>query len=420
MTLLPDANVTSIQVKRDNGGHILIKTSYAAATPSFQYTMKVHIFFLQELQACKLDPYRYIWQSIRDQLPDKAAHPEVLQALVMRRRIRQAAEAAIRPACLPETKLPRDCHALQLASSTKYLIEEADRLLMNVFSGITDAAEEQVMSEQLRHEGVSGQVQAIAGMHLSGVDSWPIPAETPAGPARAEEFLLVELERALMRVYASTHDSRLLDRLQLLLAHHEARGYLDTLPVADRAGREEFTLSMKELKRHVRKPATICHTPKARCYLLVDSYGALVAGLAMGWAILSLYIAWRLMGGSTSAGISLNFAGPVIVVLGIDLLSCPADDCVAYMLKDRMKVWGKRYFRCIADWTGVFLPECNSWLCTSEGVKVGTCGVASQVIRPEALRPEVRAARAAPPDGPAELVMCYSKCCKLNMSKIKP
>ncbi len=41
MTLLPDANVTSIQVKRDNGGHILIKTSYAAATPSFQYTMKV-------------------------------------------------------------------------------------------------------------------------------------------------------------------------------------------------------------------------------------------------------------------------------------------------------------------------------------------------------------------------------------------
>ena len=46
----------------------------------------------------------------------------------------------------------------------------------------------------------------------------------------------------------------------------------------------------------------------------VDSFGALVAGLAMGWAILSLYIAWRLMGASTSAGISLNFAGPVIVV----------------------------------------------------------------------------------------------------------
>ena len=41
MTLLPDADVTNIQVKRDNGGHILIKTSYAAATPSFQYTMKV-------------------------------------------------------------------------------------------------------------------------------------------------------------------------------------------------------------------------------------------------------------------------------------------------------------------------------------------------------------------------------------------
>lgn len=43
---------------------------------------------------------------------------------------------------------------------------------------------------------------------------------------------------------------------------------------------------------------------------------------------------------------------------------------VAYMVKDRIKVWGKRYFQCIADWTGVFLPEYNSWLCTSEGVKV--------------------------------------------------
>ena len=54
----------------------------------------------------------------------------------------------------------------------------------------------------------------------------------------------------------------------------------------------------------------------------VDSFGALVAGLAMGWAILSLYIAWRLMGGSTSAGISLNFAGPVIVV-GLNTLCRP-------------------------------------------------------------------------------------------------
>ena len=45
----------------------------------------------------------------------------------------------------------------------------------------------------------------------------------------------------------------------------------DTAHAVFRAGREEFTLSMKELKRHVRKPATICHTPKARCYLLVSA-----------------------------------------------------------------------------------------------------------------------------------------------------
>ena len=42
-------------------------------------------------------------------LPDKAAHPEVLQALVMRRRIRQAAKAAH-----PPSLLARDQAAAQL------------------------------------------------------------------------------------------------------------------------------------------------------------------------------------------------------------------------------------------------------------------------------------------------------------------
>ena len=100
------------------------------------------------------------------------------------------------------------------------------------------------MFEQLRHGRVSGQLQAIARMHVSGGVNCPIPAESPAGPARAEEFILVELERALMRVYASTHDSCLLNRLQLLLAHHEARGYVDTLPVADRYARRIETFAM--------------------------------------------------------------------------------------------------------------------------------------------------------------------------------
>ena len=43
---------------------------------------------------------------------------------------------------------------------------------------------------------------------------------------------------------------------------------------------------------------------------------------------------------------------------------------IAYMLKDRIKIWGKRYFGNIADWVGVFRPEYDSWLCTDEGTKV--------------------------------------------------
>ena len=68
MTLLPDADVTSRQVKRDNGGHVLIKTSYAAATPSFQYTMKVlHPHLVS-------NPYRTITASLlRTALPTSCA-----------------------------------------------------------------------------------------------------------------------------------------------------------------------------------------------------------------------------------------------------------------------------------------------------------------------------------------------------------
>ena len=55
-----------------------------------------------------------------------------------------------------------------------------------------------------------------------------------AGPSRAEEFILVEMERALMRTYDATEDERLFDALQRLLAYHQARGYLGTLAVADR------------------------------------------------------------------------------------------------------------------------------------------------------------------------------------------
>ena len=51
----------------------------------------------------------------------------------------------------------------------------------------------------------------------------------------------------------------------------------------------------------------------------MDLFEALIAGVAMAWAILSLYIAWIVMGGPRSAGITLNFAAPVICVRELSL-----------------------------------------------------------------------------------------------------
>ena len=44
--------------------------------------------------------------------------------------------------------------------------------------------------------------------------------------------------------------------------------------------------------------------------------------------------------------------------------------------------------------------------------QVGTCGAISVVKRPEALSQRIRAARNAQTEGPAELVMCYTKRCR--------
>lgn len=43
---------------------------------------------------------------------------------------------------------------------------------------------------------------------------------------------------------------------------------------------------------------------------------------------------------------------------------------IAYMLKDRFKVWGQRYFGSIAEHLGIFVPVINSNLLTSSGLKV--------------------------------------------------
>ena len=54
------------------------------------------------------------------------------------------------------------------------------------------------------------------------------------GASEVDEFILIEMEQALMRVYNATHKKQLLASLNGLIKYHSARHYTATLPIMER------------------------------------------------------------------------------------------------------------------------------------------------------------------------------------------
>lgn len=52
--------------------------------------------------------------------------------------------------------------------------------------------------------------------------------------AEVDEFVVIEMEQALMRTFDATQNQRLLVSLDGLIRYHSARQYLATLPVMER------------------------------------------------------------------------------------------------------------------------------------------------------------------------------------------
>ena len=55
-----------------------------------------------------------------------------------------------------------------------------------------------------------------------------------SGASEADEFILIEMEQALMHAFDATQDQQLLACLKKLIKYHSARHYLATLPVMER------------------------------------------------------------------------------------------------------------------------------------------------------------------------------------------
>ncbi|KAK9803753.1 hypothetical protein WJX73_001638 [Symbiochloris irregularis] len=166
-----------------------------------------------------------------------------------------------------------------------------------------------------------------------------------------------------MQVQAQDH---LAQGMLLIQSKQEEQGFHHSRMVeADPGHNEQFTRHIKALKRNARSAVTLFHQNKEPTVLrpfLVDLVGASIAGIAMLWQVFGFFAGQRLSHvrlGSSPQGI---FAAPYIVV-----------SVVAYMIKDRIKEWGKRYLQPVAQAMGLEFPHRMAKILDQHGQEVGNC-----------------------------------------------
>ncbi|KAK9807007.1 hypothetical protein WJX72_010642 [[Myrmecia] bisecta] len=229
-----------------------------------------------------------------------------------------------------------------------------------------------------------------------------------AGPGPSSESLLHHAHDLVsMAIYA-------------LRAESERRGYVDSIIHEDDPHQNEaYTNRIKVLKHNaravvsmshqVRKPSTLLvDVVRKPSTLLVDVVGMTIAGMAMCLAVLAIWLASRLDGRGQF--------GPVYVTIIV----------VGYMLKDRMKEWGKRYLQPVASWFGFKFPDRIVHVVDQRGVRVGRCAETSKIVSDGAVPERVLLMRHHGTASPLrqatkpERVMTYHKEMKVRWDKLDP
>ena len=101
---------------------------------------------------------------------------------------------------------------------------------------------------------------------------------------------------------------------------------------------EAYTYRAKELKRLVRTPATLFFAMCRPTFVLIDIVGSLVAAASMCWAVLGLWLAWKVSQMSLVASdvppsvnqngsMAINFTFPFMIII-----------VISYVLNDRLTV----------------------------------------------------------------------------------
>lgn len=167
-----------------------------------------------------------------------------------------------------------------------------------------------------------------------------------------------------------------LDAISSLEDARRQAGYLESVIADDdKYDNEKFTNRIRILKRHAQAAISLSPTTLKPSTLLADVVGMCVAGIAMGLAVFSLWAAQH-WGGRNQWGIIYI----IIIVVG-------------YIIKDRLKEWGKRYLQPVAAWFGLDFPDRIIRVEDLRGHTVGRCRETVKVMRPGEVDKHVLALR---------------------------
>ncbi|KAK9863198.1 hypothetical protein WJX84_002124 [Apatococcus fuscideae] len=189
----------------------------------------------------------------------------------------------------------------------------------------------------------------------------------------AESFLIPtpELQSALSgKLDSNGHRAGLATACQLVRAciieledDRRRQGYSESIlsPNAPQ-GNEAYTNRLKVLKHNARAAVSLKPEVLKPSFLLADLVGSTIAGVAMATAVVGTWLAFGV------ANARNQFQAVYIAII-----------IVFYMLKDRIKEWGKRYLQPIAEWFGLEFPDRIVNVTDRRGCKVGQCKEATKI-----------------------------------------
>ncbi|KAK9815013.1 hypothetical protein WJX73_004876 [Symbiochloris irregularis] len=149
-------------------------------------------------------------------------------------------------------------------------------------------------------------------------------------------------------------------------------GYPESvIDTSDKFNNERFTNRVSMLKRHAQSAISLKPITQTPSPALADLVGMIVAAIAMGLAVFSVWAAqhWG----------RRNQWGVIYIAIII----------VGYVMKDRLKEWGKRYLQPVAEWFGLAFPNRIIRVEDQRGQVVGRCSETVKVTGPGDVDPKV-------------------------------